>query len=351
MSVFDKQFSIDNHIIGDNNPVFIVAEMSANHGHSLTKAIELIYAAKEIGANAIKLQTYTADTLTLNHKSPDFYIKNGPWKGQYMYDLYKDAYTPWEWHAQLLEVAKKIGITLFSSPFDSTAVDFLVDLDMPAYKVASPEIIDIPLIRKIAQTGKPIIMSTGNATVLQIKEAVDCVEKEGVKDIVLLKCTSEYPATPESMNLKTISDMSDRFGYIAGLSDHTIGSAVPIASVAFGAKVIEKHFVLSHSDKTADSFFSATPEEFKLLVDDVRTIEKAIGNIDYPETIQPGKRCLIAVKSIKKGDIFSKDNIKSLRPGGGIEPKNYDQIINKFKASKDILKGELLQWHQVYSDK
>jgi len=266
-----------------------------------------------------------------------------------MYDLYKSAYTPWEWHAPLADEAKKIGITLFSSPFDSTAVDFLEELDMPAYKVASPEIIDIPLIRKIAHTGKPIIMSTGNATEGQIQDALNCLKNESVKDVVLLKCTSEYPAPPESMNLKTIYDMKDRFGCISGLSDHTIGSAVSIAAIAFGAKVVEKHFVLDNNDKTADSFFSVTPGEFKNLVHDIRITEKSIGEVHYSKTIQPGKRCLIAVSNIKKGDILTGLNIKSLRPGGGIEPKYYDKIIGKYNAINDIKKGELLSWDKIDS--
>ena len=255
MAIFNNQIAINDCVIGDGNPAFIIAEMSANHGQDINKAIEIIYAAKESGADAVKLQTYTADTLTLNHKSADFYIYKGPWKGRYMYDLYKSAYTPWEWHAELQDVAKKNGISLFSSPFDSTAVDFLNDLDIPAYKIASPEIIDLPLIRKVAQTNKPIIMSTGSATLGQINEAIECAKNEGAKDIILLKCTSEYPALPEDINLKTIEDMRNRFNCIVGLSDHTMGIGVPVASIAFGAKVIEKHFVIDRNDNTADSFF------------------------------------------------------------------------------------------------
>ena len=290
------EICIGKNKIGDNYPAFIVAEMSANHGHDLNKATELVYAAKEAGANAIKLQTYTADTLTLNHKSKDFFINKGPWKGRYTYDLYKDAYTPWEWHAQLLELSNKIGITLFSSPFDPTAVDFLEELNMPAYKIASSEVIDIPLIRKVAQTGKPIIISTGSATVSQINEALTCVKKESASAVALLKCTSEYPASPEDIHLKTIPHMRDSFNCIVGLSDHTMGVGVAIASVAFGAKIIEKHFVMDRNDKTADSFFSATPEEFKLLVDNVRTVEKAIGTVNYPLEKKEAKRCLIVVE-------------------------------------------------------
>ena len=341
------EICIGKNKIGDNYPAFIVAEMSANHGHDLNKATELVYAAKEAGANAIKLQTYTADTLTLNHKSKDFFINKGPWKGRYMHDLYKDAYTPWEWHAQLLELANNIGITLFSSPFDPTAVDFLDELNMPAYKIASPEVIDLPLIRKVAQTGKPIIISTGSATVSQINEALTCVKKESASEVALLKCTSEYPASPEDIHLKTIPHMKDSFKCIVGLSDHTMGVGVAIASVAFGAKIIEKHFVMDRNDKTADSFFSATPEEFKLLVDNVRTVEKAIGTVNYPLEKKAAKRCLIVVKDVKSGDLFSDKNIKSLRPGGGIEPKHFDQIVNHYEALRNISKGTLLQWDMV----
>jgi pseudaminic acid synthase len=333
--------------IGDNHPTFIIAEMSANHGHDKNKAKELIYAAKESGANAIKLQTYTADTLTLNHKSKDFFISNGPWKGQYMHDLYSLAYTPWEWHAELFELANKINLEIFSSPFDPSAVDFLEELDVSAFKIASPEVVDIPLIRKAAQTKKPLIISTGSATLKQIKEVLDCLKVEKLKNFALLKCTSEYPAPPEDIHLKTIAHMKEEFKCIVGLSDHTMGIGVPVASVAFGAKIIEKHFVMDRSDKTADSFFSATPKEMKLLVENVRIVEKAIGNVNYPAQKTPAKRSLIAISDLHKGDLLSDKNIKSLRPGGGIEPKYSDQIINKYKASKVILKGSLLQWEMI----
>lgn len=333
--------------IGDNHPTFIIAEMSANHGHDINKAKELIYAAKDSGANAIKLQTYTADTLTLNHKSKDFFISKGPWKGQYMHDLYSLAYTPWEWHAELFELANKINLEIFSSPFDPSAVDFLEELDVSAFKIASPEVIDIPLIRKAAQTKKPLIISTGSATLKQIHEVLDCLKIEKLQNFALLKCTSEYPAPPEDIHLKTIPHMKEEFKCIVGLSDHTMGIGVPVASVAFGAKIIEKHFVMDRGDKTADSFFSATPEEMKLLVENVRVVEKAIGNVNYPAKKTPPKRSLIAINDVLKGDILSDKNIKSLRPGGGIEPKYSDQIINKYKASKDILKGSLLQWEMI----
>ena len=341
------QMQISNTLIGDDYPTFIIAEMSANHGHDLNKAIELVHAAKESGADAIKLQTYTADTITLNHKSKDFYINNGPWSGQYMHDLYKDAYTPWEWHPQLLDVASKIGIILFSTPFDATAVDFLEDLEMPAYKISSTEVIDIPLIRKVVKTKKPIIVSTGNATIDQIDEVIECFRHEDVKDFALLKCTSEYPAPPEDINLKTLPHMKESFKCIVGLSDHTMGIAVPIASVAFGAKIIEKHFILDRNDKTADSFFSATKEEFTLMVDGIRTVEKAIGKVNYPEKEFQPRRCLIAINDVKKGCLMTHQNIKSLRPGGGIEPKYLNNIIDNYVASRNISKGTLLQWDML----
>jgi pseudaminic acid synthase len=338
---------IDKSIIGDNYPTFIIAEMSANHGHDINKAVDLVYAAKESGADAIKLQTYTADTLTLNHKSKDFYINKGPWRGQYMHDLYKYAYTPWDWHGQLFDLAKKIGISIFSSPFDLTAIEFLEELGSPAYKIASPEIIDIPLIRAVAKTKKPIIISTGSATISQINEVLKCLNQEDVKDFALLKCTSEYPAPPEDIHLKTITHMKEYFNCIVGLSDHTLGIGIPIASVAFGAQIIEKHFVMDRSDNTADSFFSSTPQEFKLLVESVRAVEKAIGQVSYPSVKSEPKRCLIVVKNIKKGELLTNINIKSLRPGGGIEPKHFDKVIDKYSATRVISKGTLLQWDMI----
>jgi len=342
----NKNFKIGDKTIGEGNDTYIIAEMSANHGGDFSKAVDLIHAAKESGADAIKLQTYKADTLTLDCKKKPFYISTGPWKGQYLHDLYKGAFMPWDWHARLQEIAQKIGITMFSSPFDFTAVDLLEELNMPAYKIASPEVIDIPLIRRVAQTGKPIIISTGNATIAQIHEAVNAATKEGATDISLLKCTSTYPAPPEDINLKTIPNMYDIFNCPIGLSDHTLGIGVPIASVAFGTSIIEKHFILDKNHDSVDNFFSLTPDEFKNMVDGVRIAQKAIGEIKYPLQAPPSQRSLIVVKDISKGEIINLENVKSLRPGGGLEPKFLEQIINR-KTQMNLEKGTLLSWDMI----
>jgi len=343
--MFKKRFKIDNRYIGKGCEPYIIAEMSANHGNDIDKAIEIIKEAKKAGADAIKIQTYTADTLTLDCKKPEFEAK-GAWNGQYLYDLYLDASMPWEWTPKLQDVAKKEGITLFSTPFDFSSVDFLEKLDMPAYKIASPEIIDLPLVRRIGQTKKPIILSTGNATLGQINDAVAVLMKESVKDLAILKCTSEYPAPVENINLKTIRHLKKAFKCPVGLSDHTLGSAVSIGAVALGASIIEKHFIVDRTDTTADSFFSATPEELKAIVDGSKMVAKALGKVDYPLVPKKGQRSLIAIKDIEIGEIFSTHNIKSLRPGGGIAPKDIDGVLQR-KASKKIQRGSLLSWEMV----
>ena len=343
---FNKTFFIDNKEVGENSPVYIIAEMSANHGNDIGKALELVHAAKESGADAIKLQTYTADTLTLNCESDVFFIKKGPWKGQYLYDLYKGASMPWEWHEKLKAEAEKIGLTLFSTAFDPTSVELLHKLDMPAYKIASPELIDLELIRQVVRIGKPVILSTGNANLIEINEALTVAVEEGAKDICLLKCTSVYPAPPEEINLKTIPHMKESFKCIVGLSDHTMGIGVPIASIAFGATIIEKHFTMNRSDNTVDSFFSATPDEFKAMVDGIRMAEKAVGEISYPIESNPAQRSLIAVKDIKKGDFFTSENIKSLRPGGGILPKYIVKVLKR-RANIDIKRGTPLSLDMI----
>ncbi len=341
--MFNKKFKIDNTEIGEGCYPYIIAEMSANHGNNINTAIEIIKKAKECGADAIKIQTYTADTLTLDCKEKVFEAK-GAWEGVYLYDLYVDASMPWEWTPKLQKVAKEIGITLFSSPFDFSSVDFLEDLNMPAYKIASPEVIDLPLVRKIAQTGKPIIMSSGNATISQINDAIAIMIEENVKDFALLKCTSEYPASPKDINLATIPNMKDIFKCPVGLSDHTLGSAIPIGSIALGASIIEKHFIVNRENTTADSFFSATPEELKEIVDGSKLIYDAIGTVFYPIKQNKPQRGLIAISDIKKGDKLQENiNFKSLRPGGGIEPKYISNVENRV-ASKDIKQGALLQW-------
>lgn len=343
MNTLNKIVAIDGKQIGIGEPTYIIAEMSANHGGDFGKAVELVHAAKEAGADAIKLQTYTADTLTLDCKNDFFYIKAGPWKGQYLHELYAKAYMPWEWHAPLQEIAKKIGITLFSSPFDSSAIHLLQELDMPAYKIASPEIIDLPLIRLAAQTGKPLIISTGNATLGEIHEAVEAAMQEGAKDISLLKCTSTYPAPPEETNLKTIQHMAESFGCPIGLSDHTLGFAVPIAAVALGACVIEKHFILDRNDDSVDNFFSLTPNELTMMVQGIRTAEQAIGTIVYPPQTLRAQRSLIAVRDIADGEPLTTDNVHSLRPGGGLLPKHIDLVLNR-KANGFIKCGTPLEW-------
>ncbi|MBE0385300.1 pseudaminic acid synthase [Pseudoalteromonas luteoviolacea] len=338
---------INDRIIGHNHPCYIIAEMSANHGQSLSKAKELVYAAKEAGADAIKLQTYRADTLTMKCDLPHFYINEGPWKGQYLYDLYEGAYMPWDFHAQLFELANKIGITCFSSPFDSTAVDLLAELNAPAYKIASPELIDHDLIRKSAQTGKPLILSTGGATLPEIAEAVKVAKDAGATEIAVLKCTSTYPAPPESINLNTIAHLKDAFGVPVGLSDHTLGNNIPIASVAVGGCIIEKHFVMDKTEKTADSFFSMNPEELKQLVDGVRQVESALGTVSYPDEGSKARRCVYLVKDVAQGEILTDMHLAQMRPGGGeIQPKEIKYVVGR-KVVKDMPRGAQLKWEDL----
>ena len=344
--MFNKRFKIDNVEIGEGCKPYIIAEMSANHGNKIENAIEIIQTAKACGADAVKIQTYTADTLTLNCQTDAFKAK-GAWEGVYLYDLYKDAAMPWEWTPKLQKVAAEVGITLFSSPFDFSSVAFLEQLDMPAYKIASPEIIDLPLVRRIAQTGKPIILSTGNATIGQINEACAVLIEEGVKDVAILKCTSEYPASPKGINLRTIAHLKEVFQCPVGLSDHTLGSAVPIGAIALGANIIEKHFIVDRTETTADSFFSATPEELKMIVDGGKMVYDAVGDISYPVKALPPQRSLIAVDDIDMGELLIENkNFKSLRPGGGIEPK-YVNLVENRKASQLISKGTLLTWDMI----
>jgi pseudaminic acid synthase len=338
--------------IGLNYPVFIVAELSANHNGSLGNALESIKAAKRAGANAIKLQTYTADTITIDCKNDDFKLIQGTiWDGKYLYDLYKEAYTPWEWHKELFRVAKEEGLICFSSPFDKTAVDFLESLNTPAYKIASFEITDIPLIEYVASKGKPVIISTGIAGLEDIELALDACRRTGNKQVILLKCTSSYPAPPEDVNLAMIPDLAKRFGVIAGLSDHTLGVTVPVAATVFGAKVIEKHFILNHSIGGPDASFSLDESEFTAMVKAVREAELAIGVVDYTLTTKMQKsrefsRSLYVVKDIKAGEKFSQENIRSIRPGFGLPPRFYGEILNK-TAKKDLIKGTPLSWNYI----
>jgi len=323
---------------------FIVAELSANHGHKLEVALESVRAAKEAGADAVKIQTYTADTITLNCDADDFKVKGTLWNGRTLYDLYQEAYTPWEWHKEIYHVAKEEGLVCFSTPFDKTAVDFLGELDNPIYKIASFEITDIPLIKYIASMQKPIILSTGIAMEEDIRLALDTIYAEGNKDVTLLKCTSAYPAPIEDANLLTIPDMKIRFGCKVGLSDHSEGSTVPMAAVALGAEVVEKHFIIDRSIGGPDSAFSMSADEFAKMVQDVRNVEKALGSVYYPT--DPSKikgrefsRSLYVAEDMKAGDVITEQNVRSVRPGYGLPPKYLPELLGK-KVGTDLNKGD-----------
>lgn len=336
--------NISNFVIDNTSTVFIIAELSANHNGSLETAIETIKAAKRAGADAIKFQTYTADTITIDSKKEDFIIKGTIWEGKNLYQLYEEAYTPWEWHETLFNAAKEEGLVCFSSPFDKTAVDFLENLDAPAYKIASFEITDIPLIEYVASKGKPVIISTGIATQEDIELALDACYRMGNNDVALLKCTSSYPAPIEEANMVMVKDMAERYGVITGLSDHTMGSTVPVVATCFGAKIIEKHFILDRSVGGPDASFSMNEQEFGEMVKAVREAEKAIGVVDYSLTEKQEKgrdfcRSLYVVKDIKAGEIITEENVKSIRPGFGMHPKYLKNILG-MQINKDLEKGE-----------
>jgi len=347
MSIKIGDFTIDNY-----SNTFIIAELSANHGHDINIAKKTIKAAKESGADAIKVQTYTADTLTIDCDNEYFKLDSGTiWDGRTLYDLYSEAYTPWEWQKELMEYAKSLGLIFFSTPFDKTAVDFLEQLEVPVYKIASFEIMDIPLIEYIASKGKPMIMSTGVASLSDIEEAVNACKRVGNEQIILLKCTSAYPAKFEDSNLKTIPNMKETFDVEVGLSDHTLGITVPVVSIALGAKVIEKHFILDKSIGGPDSSFSLEPHEFKQMVDSVRGAEKALGKVDYSMTEKKKNsrilgRSLFVVKDINAGEAFTEENVRSIRPSNGLAPKYFSKIINR-KATTDIKRGTPLNWDKV----
>ena len=331
---------------------FIVAELSANHNQKLEVARDTIKAARECGADAIKLQTYTADTLTIDSNQSYFQIKqNTLWDGKTLYQLYQEAFTPWEWQLELKKLANGLGMECFSSPFDPSAVDFLEKINMPAYKVASFEITDIPLIEYIASKGKPVIISTGIATLADITDAVTTCRRMGNNQIVLLKCTSAYPAPLDEINLKTIPDLQQKFDCLVGLSDHTLGISVPIAAVAVGAKIIEKHFILDHELGGPDAAFSIEPSEFKNMVANIRQVETALGNINYDlsERVQKNRvfaRSLFITENMKKGDLFTRNNVRSIRPGYGIAPNYLNEILGK-RARKDIERGTPLNFDLI----
>jgi pseudaminic acid synthase len=346
-------FKIQDTIISPDHKPFVIAEMSGNHNQSLERAFEIVDAAAEAGAHALKLQTYTADTITFNGTSDEFVIKdqNSLWKNQNLHKLYQMAYTPWEWHKPIFDRAKAHGMLAFSSPFDTTAVDFLESLDVPCYKIASFENTDHILLKKVAQTGKPVIMSTGVASIADIQESVGVLRKYGCKDLVLLKCTSTYPATPESTNLLTIPHMKELFDCQIGLSDHTMGIGAGIAAVALGARVLEKHFTLRRADGGVDSSFSLEPEELKNLVIESERAFLAMGKVNYilSEKEQKSlqyKRSLYVVEPMKAGEVFSEKNVRSIRPSNGLHTRYYDEILGK-TATQDIEAGTALSWELV----
>ena len=347
-----KKIKIGNRALGEGEKTFIVAEVSANHLQDYHRAEEIIHAAKEAGADAVKLQTYTPDTITLDCDNEYFQITQGTiWDGTTFYKLYEEAYTPWDWQPKLMKLANELGMECFSSPFDFTAVDFMEEMKMPAYKIASFEIRDIPLIRKIARLGKPVILATGIAWLEDIERAVRVCREEGNEQVVLLKCTSTYPTPYEDMNIKVIPNMAEVFGCLTGLSDHSLGSSVAVASVALGAKMIEKHFILSRSDGGPDAAFSMEPAEFRRMVEEVRIVEKALGEVTYRLTDKQEKsreegRSLFVVKDVKAGEVFTADNIRSIRPAFGMAPMYYEEILGK-KARMDISRGTPLDWKHV----
>ena len=338
-----KQITIANRVVGPDFPPYVIAEMSANHNGSIDNARRIIEEAKKSGADAIKLQTYRPDTITLKSDAPDFQIKGTLWEGRTLYELYEEAHTPWEWHKPLFEHARNIGITLFSSPFDNTAVDLLEDLNAPAYKIASFEAIDLPLIRYVAATGKPMIISTGMADAEEIQEAIDAASEGGCKELAILHCVSGYPAPAADYNLRTITDMIQRFGLVTGLSDHTLDNITAIASVALGASIIEKHFTLDHSGGGPDDSFSLEPAEMAALCLGARTAWQALGQIDYGrKASEKGnlqfRRSLYFVQDMKAGERITPEKVKSIRPGFGLAPKYLDQVLGT-SVAVNVLRG------------
>ena len=349
-----KEINIGGHIISENSPTFVIAEMSANHNMDFDRAVAIMQAAKDAGADAIKIQTYTADTITLDCDDPCFQITQGTlWDGTTLHKLYQTAYTPWEWQPKLKEIAESMGLVFFSSPFDLTAVDFLEEMDVPAYKIASFEINDIPMIRKIAKLHKPMIFATGIAHMADIELALKTCKEEGNEDVVILKCISAYPTPYEDINLKTIPSMKETFDCITGLSDHSMGHAVAVGAVALGAKVVEKHLTLSRADGGADSAFSMEPAEFKEMVDNIRIVEKALGRVTYElgekqTREREHSRSLFVAKDMKAGDVFTPENLRSVRPACGLHTKYYEELLGK-KIKKDAKLGTPMRWDLVDS--
>ena len=346
-------FRIGRHTLGGGHPAMVVAEMSGNHGGSLDRAMAIVRAAHRAGADAIKLQTYTADTITLKSELDDFCLQSdSPWSShQTLWDLYREASTPWEWHPALFKEARKLDMEIFSSPFDETAVDFLESLDAPCYKIASPEITHIPLLRRVAATGKPVIISTGISELADIELALSTLRASGAKQIMILKCTTAYPSPPEESNLKTIADISSRFKLLSGLSDHTVGITAALTSVALGAFLIEKHFTLDDNNETVDSFFSSGESEFRRLVEEIRVVEKLLGNVTYDiapsaASSSRGRRSIYVSADIVAGTLLSPENLKIVRPSYGLHPQYYDQVLGK-PIKRDLRCGDRLSWDDI----
>lgn len=340
---------IGRHDLGPGKSVYVVAELSANHGQELARALELVRAAAASGADAVKLQTYTPDTITIDATTEYFRIGSGTvWDGRTLHSLYSEAFTPWDWHATLKAEAERLGMDLFSSPFDPSAVAFLASLGVPAYKIASFEIVDVGLVRLAAEAGRPLVISTGMATLDEIAEAVRTAREAGARDIVLLKCTSSYPAPPEEANLRTIPNLAETFGCLVGLSDHTLGIAVPVAAVSLGACMVEKHFTLSRADGGPDSGFSLEPDEFREMVEAIRVAEKALGRVSYEPTEHEVRsrilrRSLFVVEDMEAGEVLTDKNVRSIRPGNGLHTRYLPQVIGR-RVRKAIVRGTPLSW-------
>jgi pseudaminic acid synthase len=342
----NRQFSISGRNIGSGHPPYVVAEMSGNHNGDIERARRIVEEAKKAGADAVKIQTYRADTITLDHDGPEFMVEGGLWGGRRLYDLYDEAHLPWEWHAPIFERAREIGITIFSAPFDFTAVDLLESLEAPAYKIASPEIVDLPLIRRVAETGKPLIISTGMANLPEIEEAVATARAGGARDIAILHCVSAYPTPPEESNLSTIQDLGHRLGTVVGLSDHTLDTTVATLAVGLGASIIEKHVTLARADGGVDSAFSLEPSELARLVRDVRIAQVACGSPTYGATESEKqtlkfRRSLYVVADVKAGELLTHENVRSIRPSLGLAPKFLDRVVG-LRAGRDLKRGEPL---------
>lgn len=345
------EININGRAIGPSHSPYLIAELSGNHNGDFDRAIALISAAKKSGASAVKLQTYTADTITMDHDGRGFILEDGLWKGRRLYELYQEASTPWEWHEKLFAHARALDLTIFSSPFDTTAVDFLERLQAPAYKIASFEIVNLPLIARVAKTGRPIIISTGMASTEEISEALATAKAGGCSQIALLQCTSGYPSPPEDSNLRTIGDLAERFGTVVGLSDHTLGTAVPVSAIALGAAIVEKHFTHHRADGGPDAAFSLEPQEFAKLCADCRTAWSALGQITYavaPSEVGSLKvrPSLYAVRDIAKGETLTLENVRPIRPGYGLAPKHLDTVLG-LKASQEVPRGTPLNWDLI----